>query len=162
MVMCCEHRVHTQPSTGTSHDEWYLECHVWFLLLPLTVMCSEHRVLHTQPSTDTSHDNGPEAKPGCWCIGSSGGDAGEPERARSTMAMAKPTDPERTAGVSASVAVALAVSGDGAGGRERGRSQRRHPSPTIATTGQHCNKRTMERIVSPPKRMHRTKQHMAI
>ena len=70
--------------------------------------------VHTQPSTDTSHDDGPEAKPGCWCIGSSGGDAGKPARA----AMAKPTDPERTAGVSALVAVALVVSGDGAGGRE--------------------------------------------
>jgi hypothetical protein len=71
------------------------------------VMCCKHRV-HTQPF-------GPEAKPGCRCIGSSGGDAGKLARARSTMVMAKPNDPERTAGVSALVAVAPAVSGHGAG-----------------------------------------------
>jgi hypothetical protein len=41
---------------------------VRFLLLPLTVMCCEHRVLHTQPSTDTSHNDDPKRSQGVGAL----------------------------------------------------------------------------------------------
>ena len=106
-----------------------------------------------QQTQDTSHDDGPEAKQGVGAlvvvavmpegeVEHGDGQADGPEANRRCQC----------------------IGSGGAGGerrwclraRERGRSQRRHPSLTTATTGQHCNKRTMERIVSPPKRMHRT------